>query len=137
MTTTSATGPAPVSAPWPIGRITLGVKRTGKRRTGNPFAPFEVAGAGDGLTANLHGHEAGNGGYSQGEPAGHRASPRPYYALSTGMNWHSITVVLVVMIGVSPCPGNAGAEPPTGVGSNKSSATTCAEEDTLIWETGG
>src|SRR6266545_7012246 len=76
----SATGPAPDSAPWPIGLITLGVKRTGKRRTGNPFAPFEVAGAGDGLTANLHGHEAGNGGYSQGEPAGHRASPRPYYA---------------------------------------------------------
>src|SRR5678815_323462 len=79
MTTASATGPAPESAPWPIGRITLGVKRTGKRRTGNPLAPFEVAGAGDGLTANLHGHEAGNGGYSQGEPYGHRASPRPYY----------------------------------------------------------
>jgi hypothetical protein len=77
VTTMSATGPAPDSAPWPIGRITLGVKRTGKRRTGNPFAPFEVAGAGDGLTANLNGHEAGNGGYSQGEPAGHRASPRP------------------------------------------------------------
>src|SRR5215472_15278788 len=81
MTTASATGPAPESAPWPIGLITLGVKRTGKRRTGNPFAPFEVAGAGDGLTANLYGHEAGNGGYSQGEPTGHRASPRPYYAL--------------------------------------------------------
>src|SRR5215813_10553983 len=80
MTTASATGPAPESAPWPIGLITLGVKRTGKRRTGNPFAPFEVAGAGDGLTANLYGHEAGNGGYSQGEPTGHRASPRPYCA---------------------------------------------------------
>src|SRR3990172_3273111 len=66
MTTASDTGPAPESAPWPIGLITLGVKRTGKRRTGNPFAPFEVAGAGDGLTATLHGHEAGNGGYSQG-----------------------------------------------------------------------
>src|SRR6185503_3624309 len=52
------------------GLITLGVKRTGKRRTGNPFAPFEVAGAGDGPTANLHGQEAGNGGYSQGEPSG-------------------------------------------------------------------
>src|SRR5215831_6959985 len=80
MTTASSTEPAPESAPWPIGLITLGVKRTGKRRTGNPFAPFEVAGAGDGLTANLYGHEAGNGGYSQGEPTGHRASPRPYYA---------------------------------------------------------
>src|SRR3990172_11821978 len=80
MTTASDTGPAPESAPWPIGLITLGVKRTGKRRTGNPFAPFEVAGAGDGLTATLHGHEAGNGGYSQGKPTGHRASPRPYYA---------------------------------------------------------
>src|SRR5262245_53456165 len=83
MTTASATGPAPESAPWLIGLITLGVKRTGKRRTGNPFAPFEVAGAGDGLTANLYGHEAGNGGYSQGEPTGHRASPRPYYAIES------------------------------------------------------
>src|SRR5262249_13390528 len=77
-TTASSTEPAPESAPRPIGLITLAVKRTGKRRTGNPFAPFEVAGAGDGLTANLYGHEAGNGGYSQGEPTGHRASPRPY-----------------------------------------------------------
>ena len=70
------------------GRITLGVKRPGKRRTGNPFAPFEAAEAGDGLTANLHGHEAGNCGYSQGEPSlensrkmkenCHRTSPRCY-----------------------------------------------------------
>jgi hypothetical protein len=82
MTTASGMGPAPESALWPIGLITLGVKRTGKRRTGNPFAPFEVAGAGDGLTANLHGHEAGNGGHRQGEPMGHRASPRPYYPLA-------------------------------------------------------
>ena len=66
MTTASSTGRAPQSALWPIGLITLAVKRIGKRRTGNPFAPFEVAGAGDGLTANLHGHEAGNGGHSQG-----------------------------------------------------------------------
>ena len=34
----------------------------------NPFAPFEVAGAGDGLVANLHG--AGNSGYGPGEPKG-------------------------------------------------------------------
>src|SRR6266852_2103668 len=60
-----------------IGRITLDAKRPGKRRTGNPFAPFEVAGVGDGLTANLHGHEAGNGGHSQGEPTVYRANPRP------------------------------------------------------------
>jgi len=45
----------PESAPRPIGHITLDAKRTGKRRTGNPFAPFDVAGAGDGLTANLYG----------------------------------------------------------------------------------
>src|SRR5262249_32155695 len=31
-----------------IGPITLDAKRTGKRRTGKPFAPFDVAGAGDG-----------------------------------------------------------------------------------------
>src|SRR5512132_1711284 len=49
MTTASDTGPASESAPWPIDRITLGVKRTGKRRTGNPFAPFEVAGLETGL----------------------------------------------------------------------------------------
>src|SRR2546425_5397489 len=58
------------SAPEPIGRITLDAKRPGKRRTGNPFAPFDEAGTGDGLMANLHGHEAGNGGHSQGEPPG-------------------------------------------------------------------
>ena len=70
-------GPMPESARWPIGRITLAAKRPGKRRTGNPSAPFEVAGVGDGLTANLHGHEAGNGGHSQGEPTEYRANPRP------------------------------------------------------------
>src|SRR6266849_10539276 len=31
--------------------------------------------------ANLHGHEAGNGGYSQGEPTELCASPRPYSGL--------------------------------------------------------
>src|SRR2546425_9591134 len=33
---------------WSIGHITHGAKRTGERRTGNPSAPFEAAGAGDG-----------------------------------------------------------------------------------------
>jgi hypothetical protein len=60
----------PERARRPIGRITLDAKLAGKRRTGNPFAPFDEAGAGDGLMANLHGHEAGNGGHSQGEPTG-------------------------------------------------------------------
>src|SRR5262245_6555793 len=36
------------SKPNAIGHITLDVKPTGERRTGNPCAPFEVAGAGDG-----------------------------------------------------------------------------------------
>ena len=67
----------PESARRRIGRITLDAKLPGKRRTGNPSAPFEVAGVGDGLTATLHGHEAGNGGYRQGEPTGYRANPRP------------------------------------------------------------
>jgi hypothetical protein len=31
-----------------IGHITHGAKQTGERRTGNPFAPFDEAGAGDG-----------------------------------------------------------------------------------------
>src|SRR2546426_4146590 len=34
---------------WSIGHITHGAKRTGERRTGNPSAPFDEAGAGDGL----------------------------------------------------------------------------------------
>src|SRR5713226_8496940 len=76
-TTECSIGPMPESARRRIGRITLDAKLPGKRRTGNPSAPFEVAGVGDGLTANLHGHEAGNGGYSQGEPKGYRANPRP------------------------------------------------------------
>src|SRR4029434_6471318 len=33
---------------WSIGHITHDAKQTGERRTGNPSAPFEVAGAGDG-----------------------------------------------------------------------------------------
>jgi len=35
------------SAPNRIGPITLGVKRAGKRRAGNPHAAFDVAGAGN------------------------------------------------------------------------------------------
>jgi hypothetical protein len=35
------------SAPGAIGRITLGVKQTGKRSAGNPPAPFDVAGTGN------------------------------------------------------------------------------------------
>ena len=42
----------PKALPTAIGPITLGVKRTGKRGAGNPHAPFDVAGAGDGPTAN-------------------------------------------------------------------------------------
>src|SRR5713226_4301111 len=76
-TTECSIGPMPESARRRIGRITLAAKLPGTRRTGDPSAPFEVAGVGDGLTANLHGHEAGNGGYSQGEPKGYRANPRP------------------------------------------------------------
>jgi hypothetical protein len=44
------------SAAMPLGRITSGVKRAGERCTGNPSAPFDVAGAGDGLTARLVRH---------------------------------------------------------------------------------
>ena len=34
---------------WSIGHITRDAKQTGERRTGNPFAPFDEAGAGNGL----------------------------------------------------------------------------------------
>jgi hypothetical protein len=36
------------------------------RMRGNPPVRFDVAGAGDGLMEPLNGHEAGNGGHSQG-----------------------------------------------------------------------
>jgi len=49
----------PESRPSAIGRITLDAKLAGERRTGNPYAPFERAGAGDGHFV-------------------YRASPRPY-----------------------------------------------------------
>jgi len=38
------------------GRISLGVKRAGERSAGNPPAPFDVAGVGDGFTAGLVRH---------------------------------------------------------------------------------
>jgi len=38
----------PESAPSAIGHITLGAKPAGERRTGNPCAPFDRAGAGHG-----------------------------------------------------------------------------------------
>ena len=84
-TTECSIGPMPESARRLLGRITLAAKLPGKRRTGNPSAPFEVAGVGDGLTANLHGHEAGNGGYSQGEPMEYRANPRPDRSIGGGL----------------------------------------------------
>jgi len=60
MTTGCNTRSVSESAPSPIGRITLGTKPAGERRTGDLYAPFERAGAGDGRFA-------------------YRASPRPYY----------------------------------------------------------
>ena len=39
---------------------------------------YTFPGAGNGLRQTLNGHEAGNGGYSQGEPTELCASPRPY-----------------------------------------------------------
>jgi acyl-CoA synthetase (AMP-forming)/AMP-acid ligase II len=60
MTTGCNTRSVSERAPSPIGRITLGTKPAGERRTGNLYAPFERAGAGDGRFA-------------------YRASPRPYY----------------------------------------------------------
>jgi hypothetical protein len=59
MTTGCNTRSVSERAPSPIGRITLGTKPAGERRTGNLYAPFERAGAGDGRFA-------------------YRASPRPY-----------------------------------------------------------
>src|SRR3954452_20610819 len=40
-------GAAAPSAAAAVGRISLGAKRAGERCTGNPSAPFDVAGAGD------------------------------------------------------------------------------------------
>jgi hypothetical protein len=60
-----------------IGLIPRGAKRAGKPGAGNRHAGFDRAGTGDGPTANLHGHAAGNGGHSQEEPPGYRASLDP------------------------------------------------------------
>jgi len=65
MTTGCNTRSVSESAPSPIGRITLGTKPAGERRTGNLYAPFERAGAGDGRFA-------------------YRASPRPYHSKAIG-----------------------------------------------------
>ena len=50
----------------------------GEPDAGNRPVRFDVAGAGDGVMVDLNGHEAGNGGHCQGNPAHHRAGPRPY-----------------------------------------------------------
>ena len=52
-----------------IGHITLGVKRTGERSAGKPPAPFDVAGAGDGLTAGLVRHSQRKRGVTDVRPA--------------------------------------------------------------------
>src|SRR5262249_18195181 len=52
----SSSGTIAERAARPIGRITLGRKRTGERSAGKPPAPFDVAGAGDGFTAWLVRH---------------------------------------------------------------------------------
>ena len=49
-------GPTAESAAALVGPISLGVKRAGERSAGNPPAPFEVAGVGDGFTAGLVRH---------------------------------------------------------------------------------
>ncbi len=47
---------APGSGAVAVGHITRAVKSAGKRSAGNPHAPFEVAGAGTGLTGWLVRH---------------------------------------------------------------------------------
>ena len=58
------------SAPHSIGRITLGVKRTGERRAGIRTLRLTWRGLETGLRRSLNGHEAGNGGYGQGSASG-------------------------------------------------------------------
>ena len=54
----SLSSPAPwvpdESSPSMTGPITLAVKCAGKRCAGNPHAAFDVAGAGNGITAGAH-----------------------------------------------------------------------------------
>ncbi|MCZ6759915.1 MAG: hypothetical protein O7D29_06020, partial [Gemmatimonadetes bacterium] len=62
-----------------IGLINLVAKCAGARSEGNLHAACEVAGAGNGATDRLNGHEGGNPGYRQASVLmGHRASSRPY-----------------------------------------------------------
>ena len=63
-----------------IGPITLDVKCAGARSAGNPHATCDVAGAGNGATANPKRARRGKPRTQAKEgPKGHRASARPYH----------------------------------------------------------
>jgi hypothetical protein len=48
-----------------IGHISFGMKALGERSTGNLYATFDVAGAGNGKMVKLYEHEIGNDGDRQ------------------------------------------------------------------------
>ena len=85
------------SLPAAFGRINLAVKRAGERSAGNRHAPFDVAGAGNGIS---HGFTApvldptdvaGAGNGAAVVSARHRASSRPYQARQRFGDYDQVT----------------------------------------------
>ena len=76
------------SAPSLIGRITLGMKRAGVRRAGNPHAAYDVAGVGNGVTGRTEAPACGESRRQTATPRpyGYRASFRPYLRGLGGSN---------------------------------------------------
>jgi len=74
------------SQPAELGRINLAVKRAGERSAANRHAPFDVAGAGNGISPGITApvldptDVAGAGDGAVDLRPGHRASSRPYRA---------------------------------------------------------
>ena len=94
----------------------VGVEAGRNAGCGNPPAPFDVAGTGDGLTATLTGLEAGNGGTGQG---GAYAVPRQSSTLPDCSRWRG------------PCSGRRrGTMAPLGCrGRESKSLPDCGERE--------
>jgi hypothetical protein len=107
--------PSKNAQPSPTHHNPDGRRLRGEPDAGNPPVRFDVAGAGDGVMAILHGHEAGNGGYRKGKPVHHRAGPRPYRSqdmtvssLCVGSDARERAVLLRAPERSSPTPPTAG-----------------------------
>ena len=65
------------SAPSPIGRITLGMRRAGVRSAGNPHAAYDVAGVGNGVAGRIEAPADGESCRQQLLPVPTATAPAP------------------------------------------------------------